>query len=238
MRRQSLLPLLLAALPAVAASAEPLNYNVVEFAESATATVPNDTLTVLFEVSEEGKSREEVSNIVTRRLNTLNHRIEANRKFESELLNRSVSPRYEYKNGKSTIIGWRDNANIMVKSKDFQALGKLMADSQKEASVSNLSFSVSPEKRDEVIERVSTQALTNFRKRADSISRTLGFRGYKIVRLNLNSGFNTAAASDYEPRAYKAAAMADLAASPAPEAIISSPGTQEISQTVHGSIQM
>ena len=233
MRRTALLPLLLAAVLPVAA--EPLNYNVVEFSESATATVPNDTLTVHFNISEEGKSRGQVSNTVTRRLNILSHRIEANPKFESELLNRSVSPNYEYKNGKSTLIGWRDSATLMVRSKDFQALSKLIADSQSEGAVDNMSFSVSTEKRNEIIDRISKEALTNFRKRADSITRTLGFNSYKIVRLSLNSDFNTSSA-DYNPVArYKTAA---LEAAAAPEAIMSNPGTQEVRQTVQGSIQM
>ena len=234
MLRIALLPLLLVA--ALPATAEPLNYNIVQFSESATATIPNDTLTATFEISEEGKSREQVSNTVTRRLNILNHRIEANLKFESELLSRNASPSYEYKNGKATIIGWRDSATVMVRSKDFQALSKLIADSQSEAAVNNMSFSVSPSKRDEVIERVSKEALTNFRKRADSITRTLGFNGYKNVNININSGFNTASNVGYPaaPIAYRAAKIeAD-----APEAVLSNPGTQEISQVVNGSIQM
>ena len=60
MLRIALLPLLLVA--ALPATAEPLNYNIVQFSESATATIPNDTLTATFEISEEGKSREQVSN--------------------------------------------------------------------------------------------------------------------------------------------------------------------------------
>lgn len=102
MLRIALLPLLLVA--ALPATAEPLNYNIVQFSESATATIPNDTLTATFEISEEGKSREQVSNTVTRRLNILNHRIEANLKFESELLSRNASPSYEYKMAKPPLL--------------------------------------------------------------------------------------------------------------------------------------
>ena len=43
------------------AAAEPLNYNVVEFSESAGMKVPRDTMTAMFRIRAEGKERQAVN---------------------------------------------------------------------------------------------------------------------------------------------------------------------------------
>ena len=57
MKKSRFAALFLAALTA-AVQAEPLNYNVVEFAESATVSVPHDTMTAVFTVRAEARERE------------------------------------------------------------------------------------------------------------------------------------------------------------------------------------
>ena len=44
-------------LACTAAGAEPLNYNIVEFDESVSATVPRDTMTASFVIRAEGRDR-------------------------------------------------------------------------------------------------------------------------------------------------------------------------------------
>jgi len=59
MLRPTLTALLLAASLPVAA--ESLNYNIVEFSESANMEVPRDTMTAYFSVNAEGKDRQAVN---------------------------------------------------------------------------------------------------------------------------------------------------------------------------------
>lgn len=223
-----LLPLLVAP-----AFAEPLNYNVVSFSESASTIIANDLMSVTLIISEEGADRQAVNNAVTRRLNAVNARIAAHRQFKSELTNRYTQPNYN----KNKIVSWRDQATIQLESKDFPALNKLIADSQKEATLDNLSFSISPEKRSETINELSKKALQNFQTRAKVISQTLGFSNYKIVNIHLNSDFRTYGAPPVMPMAAKAAAIRTTE-DYTPEMTTDSTGSQEISQTVNGSIQM
>ena len=51
--------------------AEPLNYNVVSFSESAVATINKDLMTANLRIQEDGTNRQTVSNTVTNRLNAL-----------------------------------------------------------------------------------------------------------------------------------------------------------------------
>ncbi|KPN71682.1 SIMPL domain-containing protein [Neisseria sp. 83E34] len=221
--------LLLLPLIATPVFAEPLNYNVVSFSESVSTTADNDLMSVVFAIEEEGKDRQAVSNRITQRLNTLNARISANKAFKGAVINRSTQPHY---NEKGKVTGWYDSAYVSVESKDFQALNKLIAASQNDAAVMRLSFTVSPEKRSEITNELSKQALKNFKKRAEVISQTLGFRGYKIVNIQIDSNFRTR-----QTAAMKSQTM-DAALSSVPEMTADNPGTEEIIQTVSGSIQM
>ncbi|UOO81040.1 SIMPL domain-containing protein [Uruburuella testudinis] len=233
--------LLLAALAATAAfpvAAEPLNYNIVQFAESANAEVPRDTMIIRLTVNEEGRDRAVVNRAFVRKYNTLTQRIEANRAFKSELLGRNAYPRYEYKNGKRTQIGWQETAQIKVESKDFTALNRLIAEAQNEANLQNTSFSVSKQKREEVIDEVSKAALARFQSRAETLARTLGFRGYKIVSLDLGQIGNQEVMSAYADAAAPMALRAMKAGSAGEIAETPNPGTEQISITVNGTIQL
>lgn len=229
MKRFLLLLPLLGALPAVAA--EPLNYNVVSFSERADTTVAHDLMTVMLAVQEEGADRQAVNNALTRRLNIVQAKIAEYPAFQAELRNRNTQPRYE----KGRIAGWSDTAYLQVKSKDFQALNKLLAAVQSRAVLQHLFFSVSPEKRSETVNELSRQALKNFRTRADMVSRTLGFSAYRIVNIDMNGSFSTHGQAKMMRTAVP---LAMAAYDSAVEMAAEHPGSEAISQTVSGSIQM
>ena len=227
---------LLAALGLAApAMAEELHYNVAEFSESASVRVPNDTMSVTLRVVESGASREAVSNKVTKRVNAVLARAKANRAFEVESGSRSVYPEYDEK--RKGIKGWTDSADIYVKSADFAALSKLVADSQQDAMLGGVSFSVSPKKH-AAVDAASEQALHSFRTRAQKVSRTLGFANYKIVRVELHQSFENGeegmAAAPMMAESFARSAKAMDAAMP----MDLDAGVRTVRQTVRGSVQM
>lgn len=222
--------LISAALPA---AAEPLNYNVVEFSESAGIEVPRDTMSARFSVRAEGKTREAVNAAFVKKFNTFNRQAK-NKAFKTELLNRNASPRYQYSNGKQIQTGWTEMAEFKVESKDFAALNRLIADTQEAANVEYTRFSVSKQKREEVIDEVSKTAILRFKARAKSLANTLGFSGYKIVKLDLGHIGNASITAPVQMKFSRAAALsADMESMDAV-----SPGSEEINITVSGSIQM
>ncbi|MDO4997631.1 MAG: SIMPL domain-containing protein [Neisseria sp.] len=221
-----------ALLAAASVHAEPLNYNVVSFSERVSSTVANDLMSVNLLIRESSSDRQNASNSVTKRLNAVQAQLK-NSAFKVELSNRYVQPEY---NNQGKIRGWVDSAYVQVQSKDFVALSKAVAQVQNDAMVQDLRFSVSPEKRHETVNELSKQALKNFRSRAKVLSETLGFSDYKIVNINIDSSFNTSYAA---PAMMKTMALRSaMDASSAPEMDVSNPGSEEISQTVNGSIQM
>ncbi|MCP1659449.1 SIMPL domain-containing protein [Neisseria perflava] len=219
------------------AAAEPLNYNIVEFSESAVLEVPRDTMTARFRIFAEGKERNAVSQAFAQKFNAFNRQAQG-KAFKTELLSRSVQPRYQYNNGKRTQTGWEESASFKVESQDFAALNRLIAQTQNEANVEYTAFSVSKAKREAAVDEVSKAAIVRFKDRAQTITRTLGFSGYKIVKLNLGHiGSRTIESNAVQMKMLRAAAP--MAANMQADTVdTASPGTEEISITVDGTIQM
>lgn len=223
--------------PALADNHVPtLNYNVVEFDESASVRVANDTMHVTLAIQENGKTREMVSDAVTRKLNAVQSKISENKQLIAELGSRNVYPKY---NEKHQITHWEDSVEIHVKSMDFDAIAQLVANTQTWAMLDGISFSVSPEKRAVATEQASALALKAFQKRAQFISQSLGFSGYKLVKVDLNSRFEQANAF-YQAPAPMMRAKASVANdyTPAIDVNPDNVGEQEIRQNVHVTIQM
>ena len=217
MLRPTLTALLLATSLPVAA--ESLNYNIVEFSESANMEVPRDTMTAHFSVNAEGKDRQAVNQAFMKKFNQFN-KISQNSKF------------------KRTQTGWEEHAYFKVESKDFEALNRLIADSINIAVLESSSFSVSKEKREETVDQLSKAVILRFKDRAQNLAQTLGFSSYKIVKLNLGHIGNRQVGGDFaHAKILRAIPAAEIAAG-IEDGIPASPGSEEISLTVSGSVQM
>lgn len=217
------------------ALAETLHYNLLDFNETASVRVPNDTMNVVLQIEESGKSRQEVNNAVTRKINALLARAKAGgSQFEVQSGNRYTQPT---RNEKGVITQWTDVAQIHISSQQFNALSKLIADSQAEASIENLSFSVSPAKRSAAVNDASEKVLQVFQQRAQHLSKTLGFTGYKIVRIQFNQSFSNEVEQGESMRFHRAP-MAAMSSMKVADVADTSPGVQHIRQSIQVSVQM
>lgn len=227
------------ALPA-AAETDTLHYNIVEFAESANLEITRDTMTAYFSIASEGKDRATVNKAFQKKSNDFNKAVQ-NNKLQTEILNRSASPHYEYNNGKRIQTGWEEEAVFKVENKDFDAINRLTDETLQSATLNRISFSISKEKREAAVDQVSKAAILRFKDRAQDLAKTLGFSNYKIVKLNLghignrsiDNGFARAKMMNAEAAMFKRSASDENNAIQAP-----SPGSEEISITVNGSVQM
>lgn len=227
------------ALPA-AAETDTLHYNMIEFAESANLEITRDTMTAYFSIASEGKDRATVNKAFQKKFNDFN-KVVQNNKLQTEILNRSASPRYEYNNGKRIQTGWEEIASFKVESKDFDAINRLIDETLQSATLNRIGFSISKEKREAAVDQVSKAAILRFKDRAQDLAKTLGFSNYKIVKLNLghignrsiDNGFARAKMMNAEAAMFKRSASDENNAIQAP-----SPGSEEISITVNGSVQM
>lgn len=223
--------LLLSAVLSLPAAAEPLNYQILRFSETVSRDVPNDWMTLRLRVQTRHADAAQAAAGTTRKLNILQSRLRALSGIESQLQYRSAYPSNENgQNGRNQRI-WQDEAVLSVSGADFQALGKLLAQSSGEAVVDNIAFSLKPATRRQIVETLSTEALQRFRQRAQTLSQAMGGSTYKVVEVDLVQGMQAR-------QAYRAHDMAYAAATPpAPEQAFDTPGQTTVSQTASGKVQ-
>ena len=218
-----LLPALLAGLSLAPAIAEPLNYNLLKFSETVSRTVPNNWMTVRLKVSSTHANPAQAAAETTRRLNILQSRTHRLSGAEVEL-----ESRHAYQSYRNGAHPWEDIAILRVSGSDFQAIGKLIAESSNEAAINGIGFSLKRESRRQIEESLAIEALQNFRKRADTLS--MGGSGYRVVEVSLQQNEQPLAV----PAMARAAAY-EKAGSPEP--VFDSPGSSTVQQTANGTIQ-
>ena len=115
-----------------------------------------------------------------------------------------------------------------------------MSDSQNDAAIDHVSFSVSASKRAKAVEEASTQALQSFRERAQNVSHVLGFSGYKIVKMELNQSFENEESSSSEmPLMFsRTSYVAAPAAISSEKSMDTSAGKSRVYQRIRATVQM
>ena len=131
----------------------------------------------------------------------------------------------------NVLQGWRGRAEIRVDSRDFETASALIGKLQARMQLGSLSFSVSPEVRRQTENELIAEAIGAFKARADIVRAALAGRGYKIRRLNVNSG-----SSAPPPRFAMARALA--AAAPEVAAPDLEGGVSLVTVTVGGAIEV
>lgn len=212
-----------------------LHYNILEFQERANVSVPNDTMHMTLVVQEQHSNRLTATQNATRKLQALQSKLKKYNQLKVEMGNRSVYPQ---RNNKNQITHWQDTVSLNVKSTDFEAMSQIIAESEKEAMLRGVYFSVSPEKRAKAVEQASEQALNAIKQRAEFISKKMGFSGYNLVKVELHDSFEqNHRVAAYKQSALLAAPMTAMAES-SMDVSAEQAGEEEISQNVRVSIQM
>jgi len=139
-----------------------------------------------------------------------------------------IQPRY---NDKGRVSGWQGRADLVIEGRDFARIGQVSGTVPRMA-VESAQFSLSREARQRLEAEVQSQAVQNFRQKAQQLAKDFGFAGYTLRQVTVGS---VDRASPVMPMVAMArVAMADAAPSPVPlEA-----GKDEVQITVNGSVQL
>ena len=131
---------------------------------------------------------------------------------------------------KEVTTGWRGQQDLILESRDTQALSRLVGQLQAKLQIKSMNFSVSDEKRVTVENRLIDLALNAFRERAGIVGDNLKAGGYRIVELNV--GTSTA-----RPPMMHQARMASMSME-AVDAVAVEGGESDVRVTVSGTIEM
>lgn len=217
------------------AAAEALNYNIVEFSESAGVEALQDMMSARFQVTVEGRDKNAVNAEFVKKFNNF-IRKSKNGSFKTELVSRSAVPRYQYTNGRRIQTGWEERAEFKAEGRDFDALNRFIADVQADAALGYTDFYVSSERRNEIVDQVSKDAVLRFKARAEKLAGVLGASGYKIVKLNLGQiGSHIAGGGAVRAKMLRVMPMAASYGAEGTDSV--APGVEEISISVNGTVQ-
>lgn len=223
------LHLVLFAVSVFAHAAEDNNtYNRVTFSEQADVEVENDTLVAVMYVQKEGghtdKLASEVNQIITRALDKLKQSPE----IKVQTLTYRTNPVYH----KQTIKTWRVHQAIQLESQNSKLLGRKIGELQSDLNVQSISYKVSQQKQRQYSDGLIELALQRFQQRADNIRRIFGKKRYQLVNLSINTG------NSPPPRMLHDSMRMEKASSYSPAPVALQAGTQRLTVTVNGQIEL
>lgn len=237
-RHAAALALLLASGSTLAQTSPPPQ-NVVSLVSSATVEVTKDLLTVTFSTTREGADAALVQSQLKQAVDAALVEVRKSARpgqIDVQTGNFSLYPRYAPPNPKGSspglpggIVGWQGSAELIVEGRDVAGIAQLTGRVQT-MTIARVGFSLSREAREKVDAEVTAQAIDNFRKKAESVSRSFGFAGYSIREVNVSSNEPPGGVMPmYRAQASRAAAD---------EALPVEAGKAAVTASVSGSVQM
>ncbi|RTZ61659.1 MAG: hypothetical protein DSZ33_00610 [Gammaproteobacteria bacterium] len=172
--------------PALAAET-PAVENHVGFSVSVSEDVPNDTLVATLFSEASGKDLAILSNKVNTDIQWAADLIRQSPDIRFSTQNYATQPVYR-KGDRSN--QWRVRQTIRLESANAELLSHTLAKVQERLGLNSLGYSVSDSARESARERLTDAGLKKFQARARQIAQTLGFGGFKIIRLGIRGGEN------------------------------------------------
>lgn len=96
-----------------------------------------------------------------------------------------VSPTY---NNRGQRNGWHGRAEVILRGKDFAAVGKVAGDQADRMQMAGMNFDLSPEKRQAEENRLIEKAVANLDAKAKALLKALGYKDYSIRQITLGQG--------------------------------------------------
>jgi predicted secreted protein len=202
---------------------EPL-FNQVNLQAQAEREIPNDQLTVMLAVEEEGKEATKIAKKINQDMDWALNIVGKKSEVDSRTQAYNTYPIYD----KRTVIGWRAIQQLELKSTKITELSELVGKLQDRLQVKNMRFSPTRETRERYENELIEEAMIAFKQRVDIIKKHMDEKNVRIVNMHVNTG-----GGHNRPVYAESRMMAmDSKSAPAVEA-----GTSKITVTVSGSVQ-
>ncbi|MCB5195208.1 SIMPL domain-containing protein [Deefgea salmonis] len=213
-------------------AAEVPQRNLVNFEAVASREVGNDlaTATLFVELSDTNPAR------LAEKVNlALSDALKALKQYpavQSAGTTYATYPVYGNKNNKQE--GWRSRGELQLTSQDFSALSQLIGDLQGSSGLqlAGVRYSVSDAAKSKAEALLIEEGITAFKRRATLIQRSMSAKDWKLVNMNINTGYRP----EPRPMMMRSAPVMDAAMAAAPAPIES--GESRVQVNVNGSIQL
>lgn len=188
--------------------------NVIAFNVEAERQIERDLMQVNLFYQSEGKNLSELNKTVNTRLNKA---IGIAKQYPAVAIQgntRNTMVRYD---GKGKQSGWLARVELMLESKDSQALSDVINALDDTLAIENISASVSDEKLTHVENELTQAVLEKFKNKALLIQNTLQMKNYRVMDLNISAANeHNYAPVYYEPTAKSALTLSESASNAVP----------------------
>ncbi|QIW15786.1 hypothetical protein A4G20_05300 [Pasteurellaceae bacterium RH1A] len=225
-----MLPLALATAPLMAneSEAQKPTKPVFHFSAQVERIVEQDLMSASVYSRKEGKNLAPIKKQVSSNLNTV---IEAAQKHPSiEVVAEGITNNPSY-NSKGKVIGWEAHGNVFLKSKDFDAMAKVLENLNDEIAIDYINFSISPEKAAEIEDQITLEAVQKFQHKAEIVRKGLNAKSFTVGKVELGQYFPVM--TRQAPVAYAMAEARDASAKSVTKLPLAA-GKESISTTATG----
>ncbi len=133
--------------------------------------------------------------------------------------------------GQSLQDGWSVRAQIVLKSVDFAAVGRLAGQLAQNLQVQSTGTEISPELQAQELAKLTQLAIAQYRTQAQAAAHAFGYAGYTLREVNIGSLQGASPAPRPMFRAMAAVPMGE-------QAVPIEAGVQALGVTVSGSVQL
>jgi predicted secreted protein len=169
-----------------------VRYDQINLNTYAAMEVENDIQIAVMYAQKEGPELAPLSDQVNRLITQAVQQAKQHDNIKVVTFGYQTSPRYHQKQ----MTGWRVRQSIRLESKDNQAMSKLLGGLQSSLALESLNYNISPKRRLEVEENLTTQAIDAFRKRAEQVTKQMNRKHYRLVEMTIQT-------TDQKPPAYR-----------------------------------
>ena len=206
---------------------ENIFYDQVDLSASAEREIENDELVAVVYAQAQSQKQAEAASDVNEAIRWALDVAESARGVTAQTLQYNSFPVY---GNNQRITGWQARQSLRLESRDSDRLSELLGELQARVAIESVNYQVSRDAREAADDELIEEALRSFNRRASLVAEELGRSGFRIVRININTGGGRVAPVAFRSRGMMA--EADVA-QPALEA-----GTQTVSVNISGTIEV
>lgn len=227
----ALLPLIMVS-AAQATTASAIQNSTFHFSTQVSRTVEKDLMKAVVYSRKTGKNLSTLKKQVAESLNNVLEKAKQAKTIdiEAEGINNYVNY-----NNKGKVDGWVAQGNLTLQSKDFDAIAKVLEALGDDIAISDINFSVSPEKMVSLEDEMTIEAIKQFQHKAEVVQKSLNAKGYQVLDVNLDTP-NGEYYSSPQPRMY-VARMA-MSANAEAETLPLEAGKAKISARANGTVKI
>jgi predicted secreted protein len=217
---------LLLASSCIYADTQSTTYDQINLSAQATIEVENDTLIATLYAQQEGGDLASLTNRVNQQISSALQLTKETDGIKVQTMGYQTSPVYQ----QQRLTGWRVKQSLRLESRQSQALSQLLSQLQASLALESISYAVSNKRQKEVEEQLIGDAIGEFQRRAQLVTRQLGRKTYRLVEMSINTQ-----RQPIRPMRMRAAMMAVESAVSAPSL---EAGSQSLAVTINGRIEL